>query len=602
MATEPGFEPTLLTALWRRRWLVLAVMALALALGLVYSRIRGEEQVYSADASILLQDPALLTEGGVAGERFVTSQVEIIGSQAVIETAVLLLEEGEPSVETTPIELFGEVSLISSNDSALVVLTVTTDDPDEAVLKVNSLAEGFRTVSRLQVTSASTAAFERIDAQLESIEERRVVLETEIAAADLADPGLVALEQQMRDAVVRISELQVELDTATVEDAIAIRQSIFDLANRMSIYSQAQGLIPQGTELQALIQEQSQIIDRRAELIQLRDQILVDQDLARDAIALLTSADGAQELPQTGAARTVAVALILGALVGAGLSYLLEGRRRQFGSRFEPEALLGAPLLADIPEFAAEGLSTNLPVRDAPRSAAAEAFRFTAGSIESAMLAMGAKTVMVVAPTVGHGKTTVLVNTAVASARDGHSVLVIDSDFGNQEATALLLGDGTPKAQGLTEIVELGIGLDEAVRKVSLGRTGNLHLLGRGQQVTTAPVVLRSARAREVFEQARRRYDLVMVDAPPFLQVAYASLLAGYVDVLLIVVTHNTQVRETEELVARLRLVNTPVIGYIYNRGPLRPEMTSVEGSMSDILGDTTDGSGDKASRLPAGR
>src|SRR5690606_6883338 len=82
------------------------------------------------------------------------------------------------------------------------------------------------------------------------------------------------------------------------------------------------------------------------------------------------------------------------------------------------------------------------------------------------------------------------------------------------------------------------------------------------------------------------QYDVVFIDGPPFLQVAYASTLARLAEGLVVVVEHQSSYPALAEVHDRLELVNTPVLGYVYNRSPLRREMTATEGSMMDILGD----------------
>ena len=62
--------------------------------------------------------------------------------------------------------------------------------------------------------------------------------------------------------------------------------------------------------------------------------------------------------------------------------------------------------------------------------------------------------------------------------------------------------------------------------------------------------------------------------------------MAGYADMLLVIVGHGTAASELDGLTARLNLIGTPVAGYLYNKSPLRSEMTATEGSMKDILGD----------------
>jgi Mrp family chromosome partitioning ATPase/capsular polysaccharide biosynthesis protein len=568
--------------------LVLASVGLALVLGFIYTILRPQQDIYTAEATIVLQDP-VATEDAIAGgvsERFVVSQAELLGSTLIAGEASRILAESDPPVEIDPADLIDQSYVSSSNDSSLVIVGATDSDPDQAVALVNAIAEGYRQVSRSQVNQSTDAAVGRIDAQIESIESRLGEVRQEITDAIAADDGLAELTRQAEEAVAQIAELQDDLvaTTDTTQQAV-IRQKIEDLRDRLTVYSQVTGLASIGSGYNSLISEQEQLLGRRADLIQLRDQVAIDGELAPDAVALLGEAETAVLVPQSGLGRALAVALILGAAVGLGLAFWLETRRRTFADRLGPESVLGAPLLADIPDFTAESLTTRLPVWDAPRSAAAEAFRFAATSLEYKMRASGATSVMVVAGTLGHGKTTVLVNTAMAVAGQNSSVLVVDCDFGNQDATSLLVGAEAAPALGFTDVVETDVSLEDAVETIRLGNEAAIRLLSRGGRPTVAANVVLAPAARGVFSQLKQEHGLVFVDAPPLLQVAYSSALAGYVDGLVVIVAHGTPVKELEDLANRLKLIGTPILGYLYNRSPLRPEMTATEGSMMDILG-----------------
>jgi Mrp family chromosome partitioning ATPase len=113
-----------------------------------------------------------------------------------------------------------------------------------------------------------------------------------------------------------------------------------------------------------------------------------------------------------------------------------------------------------------------------------------------------------------------------------------------------------------------------------------MGLLSRGRLPSIAADTLRAPGARDLFAAVGNTYDLVFVDAPPMLQVAYSSTVAAYADTLVVVVKHGSSARELEELTARLDLIGTPVAGYIYNKSPIRAQMTATGGSMKDILGD----------------
>jgi receptor protein-tyrosine kinase len=184
------------------------------------------------------------------------------------------------------------------------------------------------------------------------------------------------------------------------------------------------------------------------------------------------------------------------------------------------------------------------------------------------------------------GKSTLLANLALAAAREGNRVLLVDADFGNQDLSALLTGSAASTSGGLTDVISAGLPFTQAIRSIDVGADGVLSLLSRGRQPVVAADLLRSPKVKQLFDTVREEFDLVLVDAPPLLQVAYASTLAAYVDGAMVIVGHGESTVMIEETRTRLALIGVDVFGYVYNRSPLRREMTVSEGSMTDILGD----------------
>ncbi|MGH8875492.1 MAG: AAA family ATPase, partial [Acidimicrobiia bacterium] len=402
-----------------------------------------------------------------------------------------------------------------------------------------------------------------------------------------ADPTVAALQRQLDETAAAVARLNDQLaQTSNPDTRAAIRDELSGLRASIETIETTLGAVGGSSEVAALLEEQDSLISRRATLLERRDEISIDSELAPNTVALFSPAQFATASSSLSLGRASAMGLVVGLIGGGGIAYLLASRKRSFGSRSEPELVLGAPLLADVPEFAEEGFAGSLPVRDAPRSAAAEAYRFAATSLELKMRSGEARSVAVVSSTLGHGKTTTVANTAIASAREGKRVLVVDADFGNQTLTTLLTGVGATQFLGLTDVVEAGLPLDRAIKTIHLGNEVKVGLLSRGQQPAIAADLLRSPAAQELFRDLAGLYDLVLVDVPPILQVAYASILVEYMDEALAIVRHGSPLSEVEDLAGRLRFIDTPLIGYVYNRSQLRREMTTSEGSMRDILGD----------------
>ena len=588
MSDRTNIEPSLFSAAWRYRVLVVGITALAVALGFVYMEVSPPETVYGAQTSMVVQ----ATGGGLdlgaaaSADRFVANQIEILKSSAVAQVASELAAQSEPPVVIPAEELLSNAIIGGSRESDLIVVAFASLDPVAAVTGANALAEAFQQLASLETTAATQAAVERIDTQIDTVDARLRTLTAQLGEITGADTVRNELRTQYEEAVAEIVGLQLEARTADTFRVDEIRTRLADLQLLINLYQDITGIGQDNPELDDLIIEQNQLLSRRTALVASRDQLAIDLELAPDIVAYRSDATTAEVTSDSGPGRILAVALILGLLAGVGLAYLLASRRRIFHDRKEPEAVLGAPLLADIPDFAQEGLKTRLPVQESPRSAAAEAFRFATASLELKLASRQARSLVVISATLGMGKSTVLANLALAAAREGHRVLLIDADFGNQDLSALLTGSATAMSPGLTDVISAGIPFTQAIRSIDAGADRVLSLLSRGRQAVVAADLLRSPKVKQLFDTVREEFDLVLVDAPPLLQVAYASTLAAYVDGAMVIVGHGESTVMIEETRTRLALIGVDVFGYVYNRSPLRREMTVSEGSMTDILGD----------------
>ena len=583
------YETTLPGAVWKHKWLVAGVIAATVAVGFGYGRFRPQAPEFKAAAWVVVQDPARATSGLAspdAPERFVGNQVDILGSRVVAIRAVELAMEMVPPVSLLTEELLEDLTVVGRPDSNLIVVTVSMDDAVTSVVGVNVLVQAYEDLHQEDNERALTAALARIDAELEALEERGLVRRARMTEIRGQDQARIDLGRQFNETVSQLIQLQEEAKQSSDEDLPGIRLRLGDLQLRIDLFRQILSMSGEELEVAALREEENLAIDRRATLLQRRDQIVVDAELLPSVAALFSPAEVATEFAGLGLDRIIAVSLVLGGLAGSTLALLAETRQRIFIDRFQPEAVLEAPLLADVPDFEEEKITSSLPVRDAPRSASAEAYRFAASSLELLAATQGAKLLVVVSGNPGNGKTTTIANSALAAARRGNRVLVVDADFGTEDLTRLFVGKSDESVVGLTDVVERGWPLERAVQSVERENQVTPGLLSRGRHPVVAADLLRSPKVRELFEQAKEVYELVLVDTPSFLQVAYASTLAAYGDAALVIVDHRSSIAELEEVARRLRFIGTPVAGYVYNRSPLRDEMATSEGSLREILGD----------------
>jgi Mrp family chromosome partitioning ATPase len=139
---------------------------------------------------------------------------------------------------------------------------------------------------------------------------------------------------------------------------------------------------------------------------------------------------------------------------------------------------------------------------------------------------------------------------------------------------------------GMTDVTAGNMSLQHAVVDVPHDGSGSVQVLSRGTVSVQAPDFFASHGAAALFESLSAIYDLVLIDAPPLLRVAYATTLARLADRAMVVVAHGEDIHSAEELRDQMELVGIPSIGYVYNFAPLRAEMAASVGSMADTLGE----------------
>ena len=620
-------QPSIVASMWRYRWLVALIVAIFIGLGLAFQA--AVPSAFEATAEMTVEDPrtsSLFQAGDIprtnsTPQRYVADQVGILQAAEVATVASRLVRDwGEldpaeytedqaqwlspeliAGVEISQRGFLASNSVSSDRESNRIEVSFTGDTAARAQIGANAIVEAYRIVRTDELTETANTALLQIQTEQDALNAALDALRFEIDNLLSTDEARTALEAEFKEDLETFDTLQDELDRLVAidpvsDEAAAVRTQLDDVLQDFQTFEVINRIEQRDANLQALVVQQDQAIDELADLSTRANGIIIAVNLQGAGITSLSLAPAPTTTTGSGPARILAAAIVLGLAVAAALTYFLASRRRAFGSRTLPELVLDAPLLAEVPDFTLEGIKSSLPVTQAPTSASAEAFRFAAAAVDIRASAAGAKSLMMVSATLASGKTKAAANTAIAAAREGLRVLVIDADFGNQELTSLFLGDEQPAA-GITEVVAGVVPLEQAVRQVVVTDDRSLYLLWRGRQPVEAANFFRTEDTQRFFTEVKEQFDLVIIDGPPLLQVAYASTVVRYVDAVVAIVAHNSRVSELEEVADRLHFIETPAIGYIYTKAPLRAEMTASEGSMKDILGL----GGEPAGRTPAG-
>jgi protein-tyrosine kinase len=217
-----------------------------------------------------------------------------------------------------------------------------------------------------------------------------------------------------------------------------------------------------------------------------------------------------------------------------------------------------------------------------PTSFEAEQYRTLRHLTEQLHKSTALSVIAISSPGAADGKTTTAINLAgaLAQAPDAR-VLLIDGDLRGGTLAARLGLDNRP---GLVDaILDANLPLEVVARpRPPL----NLSVLPAGRLPSAPYEVLKSPRVGELFAEARRRYDYIVLDTPPLVSFPDCRVIGRWVDGFLIVVTaHRTGRKLLEEALH----ITEPakIVGLVFNEDDRHLSRTSYPvGRYSDQTGD----------------
>jgi capsular exopolysaccharide synthesis family protein len=196
-----------------------------------------------------------------------------------------------------------------------------------------------------------------------------------------------------------------------------------------------------------------------------------------------------------------------------------------------------------------------------PTSFEADQYRVLRQVVETLRKGANLQVVAVTSAAVGDGKTTTAINLAGALAQSAEArVLLADVDLRRPEVTRQL-GLGGSKRSVVDALLDSGLRLEDAVEHLT---RFNLSVLPAGGSAVAPYELLRSPRLEALLEEARQRYDYIVLDTPPFVPIPDCRLMAKCVDGFLIVVTAH---RTSRGMLAEVLDLMDPakVMGLVFN-------------------------------------
>jgi capsular exopolysaccharide synthesis family protein len=262
--------------------------------------------------------------------------------------------------------------------------------------------------------------------------------------------------------------------------------------------------------------------------------------------------------------RNLGLALALGLFAGVGLAVLREVLDTTVKSADALRNLTGAPTLGTI-SFDNGAKRAPLVVHGSPQAPRAEAFRQLRTNLRFLDVDRPLKAIVVTSALPEEGKSTTTANLAITMAQAGHKVLLIEGDLRRPKVVEYL---GLEGAVGLTNVLVGQVELDTVLQP--WGSDG-LWVLSSGSIPPNPSELLGSQNMADLLEQVKRRFDVVIIDAPPLLPVTDAAVAAAAADGAVLIVRHGHTTRaQVETAVQALHDVDAKLAGSVLNMAPAK--------------------------------
>ena len=380
------------------------------------------------------------------------------------------------------------------------------------------------------------------------------------AIQDLA-AQIAELERALEQSSRSLWDKTAQVARQRLESALAREQALQQTVDHQQEMAQDLGI--KATQY-AILQAD---LDRTERLSDLLEGRIREIDLSGDTgglnVTLLETAMPAIVPTRPQRATTMAIAAVLGLLLGGALALQRGWKSPTLHDGVDIAAAMGEPVMGSLPHIGGAVRDRAQAVLHKPASDVAEACRSLRTALHFGPARTGCKSLLITSPASGDGKTTLASNLAIVTAQSGRRTLLIDA---NLRHPGLHRAFNIANGPGLAEVIGRGMSAQQRIQPTDVL---NLDLLTAGMPQASPPDLLNNPRLKDVLTELSARYDWVILDAPAAASLADAHLLAAAADATLIVLrSDRTSYQAAQQARQRLAGTGANVIGYVANDIP----------------------------------
>lgn len=194
----------------------------------------------------------------------------------------------------------------------------------------------------------------------------------------------------------------------------------------------------------------------------------------------------------------------------------------------------------------------------------AEAFRTLKTNIQFSSIDTEIQAIVVTSSQPGEGKSLTTCNLGLTMARSGIEVLLVDGDLRKPTMHKYFL---LSNSVGLTNLlIDDSLTIESASQKIM----DNLTILTSGPIPPNPTDLLQTRKMKRLLDQFKNHFELIIIDSPPVMAAADASVLSILADGTIMVVGYGNSSKDLAvKAKEQLQMVKANILGVVINKVPM---------------------------------
>ncbi|MBK7918643.1 MAG: polysaccharide biosynthesis tyrosine autokinase [Chloroflexi bacterium] len=491
---------------WRWTWLV--VLGVLVAGGAAYIVSKNTTPVYRASSRLLIDEAPGSNAGNdysqvLFEQRLAQTYVEILTTTPILEKTISALD-----LPFSAAALRGKITVSAPQDTQIIVISVEDTDKERTAAIANALGEVFIAENQARDNLRYAEPIANWQGRMNEIADTIQGLETQINVFSEAESA--------EDLALR-SRLETQLNEAQI---------------------------------------------RYTEAFNNLNQLQIDQAKESSNLVPIEPATTPTAPIRPRTATNTMLAMVVGGMIAIGIIFLIEYLDDTVKS---PDQILedtGLTTVGAIANIKSEAMPQRLITQLSPRDPISEAYRVVRTNLSFSAVDEGLRSILITSSSPGEGKSTTAANLAVVMAQTGKTVILVDADLRRPVQHKIF---EVSNNIGLTTAV---LDSESAIKQhIQDTEIPYLRIMTSGPIPPNPAELLSSHRMAQMMQELQDAAEVVILDTPPVLTVADASILGALVSgCLLVVDTGKTKRNTLIGAAERLQHTGGNVFGAILNK------------------------------------